>query len=90
MASEKHLRCSFCGKSKESVKKFISGPSVYICNECVSLCNEILAEEEEKEAASAPTPLPTPREIKDALDHYVIGQEDGTTVITLQSEVERA
>jgi ATP-dependent Clp protease ATP-binding subunit ClpX len=76
MASDKHLRCSFCGKSKDAVKRFISGPSVYICNECISLCNEILAEEEEKEAASTPTPLPTPREIKEALDQYVIGQDD--------------
>jgi len=75
MPSEKHLRCSFCGKSKESVKKFISGPSVYICNECVSLCNEILAEEEEREAAEAVPRVPTPREIKDILDDYVIGQE---------------
>jgi len=75
MPSEKHLRCSFCGKSKESVKKFISGPSVYICNECVSLCNEILAEEEEREAAEAVPRIPTPREIKDVLDEYVIGQE---------------
>ena len=75
MPSEKHLRCSFCGKSKESVKKFISGPSVYICNECVSLCNEILAEEEEREAAEAVPRVPTPREIKDVLDQYVIGQE---------------
>jgi ATP-dependent Clp protease ATP-binding subunit ClpX len=75
MASEKHLRCSFCGKSKESVKKFISGPSVYICNECVSLCNEILAEEEEREAADAVPSIPVPREIKDVLDQYVIGQE---------------
>jgi ATP-dependent Clp protease ATP-binding subunit ClpX len=75
MPSEKHLRCSFCGKSKESVKKFISGPSVYICNECVSLCNEILAEEEEREAAEAVPRVPTPREVKDILDEYVIGQE---------------
>src|SRR5687767_6830756 len=75
MASDKHLRCSFCWKSKESVKKFISGPSVYICNECVSLCNEILAEEEEREAAEAVPRVPTPREIKDVLDQYVIGQE---------------
>ena len=76
MASDKHLRCSFCGKSKDAVKRFISGPSVYICNECISLCNEILAEEEEKEAASTPAPLPNPREIKEALDQYVIGQDD--------------
>jgi len=76
MASDKHLRCSFCGKSKDAVKRFISGPSVYICNECISLCNEILAEEEEKEAANAPAPLPTPREIREALDQYVVGQDD--------------
>jgi len=76
MPSDKHLRCSFCGKSKDSVKRFISGPSVYICNECVSLCNEILAEEEEKETATDDAPLPTPREIKEILDEYVIGQED--------------
>jgi ATP-dependent Clp protease ATP-binding subunit ClpX len=76
MPSDKHLRCSFCGKSKDSVKRFISGPSVYICNECVSLCNEILAEEEEKEAASTTAPLPPPTEIKEILDQYVIGQED--------------
>ncbi|MGH7555664.1 MAG: ATP-dependent Clp protease ATP-binding subunit ClpX [Longimicrobiales bacterium] len=76
MPSDKHLRCSFCGKSKESVKKFISGPSVYICNECVSLCNEILAEEEEREAADAVPRIPTPREIKNVLDEYVIGQEE--------------
>jgi len=76
MPSDKHLRCSFCGKSKDSVKRFISGPSVYICNECVSLCNEILAEEEEKETSTDNAPLPTPREIKEILDEYVIGQEE--------------
>ena len=75
MTSDKHLRCSFCGKSKESVKKFISGPNVYICNECISLCNEILAEEEDREAQDAVVPSPTPEEIKDILDQYVIGQE---------------
>ena len=73
--SDKHLRCSFCGKSKESVKKFISGPNVYICNECISLCNEILAEEEEREAQDQTVPSPTPKEIKAVLDEYVIGQE---------------
>jgi len=75
MTSDKHLRCSFCGKSKESVKKFISGPNVYICNECISLCNEILAEEEEREAQEQIVPSPTPEEIKAVLDQYVIGQE---------------
>jgi ATP-dependent Clp protease ATP-binding subunit ClpX len=69
------LRCSFCGKSKDSVRKFISGPSVYICNECIALCNEILAEDEEREVAEAITQVPTPQEIKDVLDQYVIGQE---------------
>ena len=76
MAGEKNLRCSFCGKSKESVKKFISGPNVYICNECIALCNEILAEEEEREAAGRFTDIPPPLEIKDVLDQYVIGQEE--------------
>jgi ATP-dependent Clp protease ATP-binding subunit ClpX len=69
------LRCSFCGKSKDSVRKFISGPSVYICNECIALCNEILAEDEEREVAEAITQVPSPQEIKDVLDQYVIGQE---------------
>jgi len=75
MSHDKHLRCSFCGKSKDSVRKFISGPSVYICNECIALCNEILAEDEEREVAEAITQVPTPLEIKDVLDQYVIGQE---------------
>src|SRR5688500_18423025 len=75
MSHDKHLRCSFCGKSKDSVRKFISGPSVYICNECIALCNEILAEDEEREVAEAITQVPSPREIKDVLDQYVIGPE---------------
>lgn len=75
MAQDKHLRCSFCGKSKDSVRKFISGPSVYICNECIALCNEILQEDEEREVAEAITQVPSPQEIKDTLDQYVIGQD---------------
>ncbi|MCZ0935872.1 MAG: ATP-dependent Clp protease ATP-binding subunit ClpX [Gemmatimonadetes bacterium] len=75
MPSDKHLRCSFCGKSKDAVQKFISGPNVYICNECISLCNEILAEEEEREQGGRFTEIPTPCEIKATLDEYVIGQE---------------
>ena len=74
-ANDKHLRCSFCGKSKDSVRKFISGPSVYICNECITLCNEILAEDEDREVADSITSVPTPAEIKAILDQYVIGQE---------------
>jgi ATP-dependent Clp protease ATP-binding subunit ClpX len=75
MSHDRHLRCSFCGKSKDSVRKFISGPSVYICNECIALCNEILAEDEEREVAEAVTQVPAPQEIKDVLDQYVIGQD---------------
>jgi ATP-dependent Clp protease ATP-binding subunit ClpX len=83
MTSDKHLRCSFCGKSKESVKKFISGPNVYICNECISLCNEILAEEEEREAQEKVVPSPTPEEIKTLLDQYVIGQEQAKKALAV-------
>jgi len=75
MSNDKHLRCSFCGKSKDSVRKFISGPSVYICNECITLCNEILAEDEEREVADSIRQVPPPSEIKAVLDQYVIGQE---------------
>ncbi|HZD04695.1 MAG TPA: ATP-dependent Clp protease ATP-binding subunit ClpX [Longimicrobiales bacterium] len=83
MSSDKQLRCNFCGKSKDSVKKFISGPSVYICNECIALCNEILAEEEEREQAEASVPSPTPAEIKEVLDEYVIGQEDAKRALSV-------
>jgi ATP-dependent Clp protease ATP-binding subunit ClpX len=75
MASDHQLRCSFCGKSKDSVRRFISGPSVYICNECVALCNEILAEEELKTKEALQLPSLTPLEMKEVLDTYVIGQE---------------
>ncbi|HMN08862.1 MAG TPA: ATP-dependent Clp protease ATP-binding subunit ClpX [Gemmatimonadaceae bacterium] len=83
MSHDKHLRCSFCGKSKDSVRKFISGPSVYICNECIALCNEILAEDEEREVAEAITQVPTPRELKDVLDQYVIGQEQAKKALSV-------
>ncbi len=75
MPGDKHLRCSFCGKSKDTVKKFISGPNVYICNECISLCNEILAEDEDRESAAQISEVLSPVEIKSVLDEYVIGQE---------------
>jgi ATP-dependent Clp protease ATP-binding subunit ClpX len=76
MSHDRHLRCSFCGKSKDAVRKFISGPSVYICNECITLCNEILAEDEEREVQpETVTRVPAPQEIKATLDEYVIGQD---------------
>ena len=81
--SDKFPRCSFCGKTKDSVKKFISGPSVYICNECISLCNEILAEEEEREAVSVVVPTMAPAEIKETLDQYVIGQEEAKRALAV-------
>src|SRR5918999_1480358 len=83
MSHDKHLRCSFCGKSKDSVRKFISGPSVYICNECIALCNEILAEDEEREVAEAITQVPSPHEIKEVLDQYVIGQETAKKALSV-------
>ena len=83
MSQDKHLRCSFCGKSKDAVRKFISGPSVYICNECIALCNEILAEDEEREVQEAITQVPTPAEIKEVLDEYVIGQEKAKKTLSV-------
>ena len=83
MSSDRHLRCSFCGKSKDAVRKFISGPSVYICNECIALCNEILAEDEEREVQDAITQVPTPAEIKAILDQYVIGQEQAKKTLAV-------
>ena len=76
-SSEKTLYCSFCGKSQHEVKKLIAGPSVFICDECIDLCNDIIREEVPAEDATAATrgDLPTPADIKSNLDNYVIGQE---------------
>jgi ATP-dependent Clp protease ATP-binding subunit ClpX len=73
---EDTLRCSFCGKSQNEVKKLIAGPTVYICNECIDICIEIISDDAQQEAAAARPPLPKPTEIKDFLDEYVIGQDD--------------
>ncbi|GAA3921819.1 ATP-dependent Clp protease ATP-binding subunit ClpX [Luteimonas lutimaris] len=72
--SSKILYCSFCGKSQHEVRKLIAGPSVFICDECVELCNDIIREELEEKAQSARSSLPKPREILEVLDQYVIGQ----------------
>ena len=69
------LKCSFCGKSQKQVKKLIAGPGVYICDECIELCNEIVDEELGESAAGVPLELPKPQEIFDFLNQYVIGQE---------------
>jgi ATP-dependent Clp protease ATP-binding subunit ClpX len=73
---EEILRCSFCGKSQNEVKKLIAGPSVYICNECIDICNEIINDDEQAEVAATRTTLPKPQEISAFLDEYVIGQEE--------------
>ena len=69
------LKCSFCGKSQKQVKKLIAGPGVYICDECIELCNEIVDEELGESGAGVPLELPKPKEIFDFLNQYVIGQE---------------
>jgi len=69
------LQCSFCGKSQDDVRKLIAGPTVYICDECIELCNDIIAEEWEEEKTKGLSQLPKPAEIKAILDQYVVGQE---------------
>lgn len=82
---EGKLYCSFCGKSQKEVKKLIAGPTVYICNECIELCNEIIAEEDAKEDSlkKSYSPLPSPPQIKEFLDEYVIGQERAKKVLSV-------
>ena len=77
------LRCSFCGKSQDEVKKLIAGPTVYICDECVELCNDIIAEEYEREESARATRIPKPVEIKCILDQYVIGQDRAKKILSV-------
>ena len=81
--TEKLLYCSFCGKSQHEVKKLIAGPSVYVCDECVELCNDIILEELEDETSSAIKKLPTPKEINGILNDYVIGQERAKKILSV-------
>jgi len=79
-----NLSCSFCGKSQREVKKLIAGPTVYICDECIELCNDIIAEEYgNDDAATTQSRVPKPREIKEALDEYVIGQEEAKKILSV-------
>src|SRR5213594_2859243 len=77
------LRCSFCGKSQNDVRKLIAGPTVYICDECIELCNDIIAEEWEEEKSRELRSLPKPAEIKTVLDQYVVGQERAKKVLAV-------
>src|SRR5574344_587141 len=90
---DSRLKCSFCGKTQDQVKKLIAGPEVYICDECVELCNEILDEEffenkdkknseDEKEATDV-TSIPKPHEIKAYLDEFIVGQDDAKKVLSV-------
>ena len=79
-----NLFCSFCGKNQDEVRKLIAGPSVYICDECIELCNDIIAEENEREAISRrKSTIPKPCEIKEALDEYVIGQDRAKKILSV-------
>ncbi len=81
--SKSTLYCSFCGKSQHEVRKLIAGPNVFICNECVELCMDIIREEDKTQMVRTGNGVPTPREIKQILDDYVIGQEDAKRVLAV-------
>ncbi|MFT5976913.1 MAG: ATP-dependent Clp protease ATP-binding subunit ClpX, partial [Urechidicola sp.] len=80
---EKLLYCSFCGKSQHEVRKLIAGPSVFICDECVDLCNDIIREEIQEKSNDADGKLPIPHEIFNVLDEYVIGQSRAKKVLAV-------
>ena len=79
-----NLVCSFCGKSQDEVRKLIAGPTVYICDECIELCNDIIAEEcDQEDSLAASSTVPKPAEIKRVLDQYVIGQEQAKKILSV-------
>jgi ATP-dependent Clp protease ATP-binding subunit ClpX len=77
------IKCSFCGRGQDEVTKLVSGPSVYICNECIKLCNDILEEEMGRDAATVTVDLPKPAEIRALLDEYVIGQDRAKKILSV-------
>ena len=77
------MKCSFCGKTQEQVRKLVAGPGVYICDECIELCNEIIEEEIGEEGDFSLVDLPKPQELKQALDQYVIDQEDAKKILSV-------
>jgi ATP-dependent Clp protease ATP-binding subunit ClpX len=81
--NQKQLKCSFCGKSQDQVKRLVAGPGVYICDECIELCQEIIDEEFEEDADVELSELPRPKEIKDYLDDYIIGQDDAKLALSV-------
>ncbi len=81
--TDRHLRCSFCGKSRDEVRKLIAGPTVYICDECVNLCNDIIAEDWEEAKEEISSKLRKPHEIKHHLDQYVIGQDRAKKILSV-------
>src|SRR5690349_20606742 len=85
VGGEKLLYCSFCGKSQHEVRKLIAGPSVFICDECIDLCNDIIREEMQGDEASklVKSNLPVPREICQILDQYVVGQESAKKILSV-------
>ena len=96
MSANDRLKCSFCGKTQDQVKKLIAGPDVFICDECVELCNEILDEEfftqkenakskdsEAKHEETDEKPIPKPHEIKAYLDQHIVGQDDAKKVLSV-------
>jgi len=85
IGGEKLLYCSFCGKSQHEVRKLIAGPSVFICDECIELCNDIIREETQGDQATkgVKSDLPVPREIREILDQYVIGQEQAKKILSV-------
>ncbi len=81
--TDRHLRCSFCGKSRDEVRKLIAGPTVYICDECVNLCNDIIAEDWEEAKEEISSKLRKPAEIKHHLDQYIVGQDRAKKILSV-------